>query len=118
MIEKKLSEIAAHQVVDGVKSISNKNATLLLFWVELYRRHVDHKQSLKDLQYRYSLEHIMPQKWEEYWTSVPVVDDDGKLIEDVDQQKRIRYSKIYSLGNMTLLNRRLNTSEIIHLSEN
>ncbi len=39
---------------------NNKIATLLLFWIELYRRANDPKFDLVDLKYSYSLEHIMP----------------------------------------------------------
>jgi hypothetical protein len=76
----------------------------------LYRRFNDNKQSVKELKYNYSLEHILPQKWEEYWISVPVVDKDSKQISDSNEAKKERYSRIYSIGNMTLLNSSLNTS--------
>jgi len=46
------------------------------------------KQSVKELKYNYSLEHILPQKWEEYWISVPVVDKDSKQISDSNELKR------------------------------
>ena len=91
-------------------SITNKNAALLLFWVELYRRANDNKESIKELKYNYSLEHLMPQKWEEHWGGVVIVDINGKEITDKEVAKRERYSKIYHIGNMTLLNSSLNTS--------
>ncbi len=91
-------------------SIINKNDTLLLFWVELYRRANDSKQSVKELKYNYSLEHIMPQKWEEYWSNIDIVDNASNIISDKDLAKKERNSKIYSIGNMTLLNSSLNTS--------
>jgi hypothetical protein len=52
----------------------------------------------------------MPQKWEEYWSKVDVVDNASNVITDKELAKRERYSKIYSIGNMTLLNSSLNTS--------
>lgn len=94
----------------GVKSMPNKNANLLLFWIELYRRYKDTKQSVKELKYNYSLEHLMPQKWEEFWANVPVYNNDGVEEKNPEAAKAIRYSAVYSLGNMTLLNSRLNTS--------
>lgn len=109
-IETRISEQSDKEVLAGLSSISNKSATLLLFWVELYRRAKDSKQSIKELKYNYSLEHIMPQKWEEFWSDVNVVDDKSNIIVDREQAKKIRYSKIYSIGNMTLLNSSLNTS--------
>lgn len=109
-IDHKLAELTNDDVRNGLTSIVNKNATLLLFWVELYRRANDSKQSVKELKYNYSLEHIMPQKWEEYWSQVDVVDNASNVITDKELAKIKRYSKIYSIGNMTLLNSSLNTS--------
>lgn len=109
-IDTKLTEQTDDEVKNGLTSIVNKNATLLLFWVELYRRANDSKQSVKELKYNYSLEHLMPQKWEEYWSKVAIVDVDGNAIPDKEIAKRERYSKIYQIGNMTLLNSSLNTS--------
>ena len=110
IVDTKISEQAKGEVLNGLSSISNKNATLLLFWVELYQRSIDSKQSVKELKYNYSLEHVMPQKWEEYWSNVDVFDTNGIVIIDREIAKRERLSKIYSIGNMTLLNSSLNTS--------
>jgi hypothetical protein len=109
-IDQKLKEQTDEEVKNGLTSIANKNATLLLFWVELYRRAKDGKQSVKELKYNYSLEHLMPQKWEEYWSKVPIVDLNGSAIQDQEIAKKERFSKIYHIGNMTLLNSSLNTS--------
>ncbi len=109
-IDQRIAEHGDHDVVSGISYIANKPATLILFWVELYRRHNDRMQSVKELKYNYSLEHVMPQKWEQYWNNVPVVDNDASTIKDVDLAKKERVSKIYSIGNMTLLNSSLNTS--------
>jgi len=109
-VEEKINEISDDEIKNGMYNIGNKNATLLLFWIELYRRANDKKQSVKELKYNYSLEHIMPQKWEQYWSTIPVVDASGNIIENVDQAKQERYTKIYEIGNMTLLNSSLNTS--------
>jgi hypothetical protein len=110
VIESKLNEQTSDEVKNGLTSIVNKNAALLLFWVELYRRANDNKQSVKELKYNYSLEHLMPQKWEEYWSKVAIVDVDGNTITDNEVAKKERNSKIYQIGNMTLLNSSLNTS--------
>lgn len=109
-IDTKLAEQTNDEVKNGLTSIVNKNATLLLFWVELYRRANDSKQSVKELKYNYSLEHVMPQKWDEYWSNIDVVDSLSNVITDKELSKKERYSKIYSIGNMTLLNSSLNTS--------
>jgi len=109
-VDDKIAGIGDDDVSMGLERISNKNASLLLFWIELYRRHKDSKQSVQELKYDYSLEHLMPQKWEDHWSSVPVVDDGGKIIENPENAKIHRNKRIYSIGNMTLLNSRLNTS--------
>ena len=111
-IDAKVSEISDSEVKGGLQSITNKNAALILFWVELYRRHLDSKQAIKELKYNYSLEHIMPQKWEQYWSiiTVPVKDDHGSIIVDPIKASEERYKKVYCIGNMTLLNSSLNTS--------
>jgi Protein of unknown function DUF262 len=61
----KTKEITDEQIANGLRAITNKNASLLLFWVELLRRNSDKKYDVKELKYAYSLEHVMPQKWEE-----------------------------------------------------
>ena len=92
---------------------NNKIATLLLFWVELYRRANDPKFDLTDLKYSYSLEHIMPQSWEDNWgiDKVQVVTADTETpITDDETAKELRRASIYEIGNMTILNRKLNSS--------
>ncbi|GMO61434.1 MAG: DUF262 and DUF1524 domain-containing protein [Treponemataceae bacterium] len=106
----KTAAITDAEVLAGLEQIANKNATIILFWIELYRRFNDVKQSVKNLAYAYTLEHIMPQKWEEYWSVVPYYDENGNAVTAPESGKEKRYKKIYALGNMTLLNHRLNTS--------
>ena len=52
----------------------------------------------------------MPQKWETNWSNVDYVDEQGNILQKNDDNKSRRYEKVYSLGNMTLLNGRLNAS--------
>lgn len=92
---------------------NNKIATLLLFWIELHRRANDSKFDLTDLKYSYSLEHIMPQSWEDNWgiDKIQVVTADTESpISDDETAKEIRRAAIYEIGNMTILNRKLNSS--------
>lgn len=109
-IDTKLNEISNDEVIEGLQNIKNKNAALLLFWIELKRRNDDVKQSVKELKYNYSLEHILPQSWEEHWSTVPVYDEKNAIIGNSDEAKKVRYKKLLSIGNMTLLNSRLNSS--------
>ena len=110
LINIKINEIPDDKIFLGLENINNKNASLLLFWIELFRRHNDTKQSVKELKYDYSLEHLMPQKWEEFWSNVDVVDSKSNVIYDKETAKKERSSRLYFLGNMTLLNSSLNTS--------
>ncbi|HOJ49496.1 MAG TPA: DUF262 domain-containing HNH endonuclease family protein [Spirochaetota bacterium] len=92
----------------GLEKISNKEASLLLFWVELYRRYKGN-YDLKELKYDYSLEHIMPQKWEEFWSLVEVPHPKKVQLSE-EEQKKDRNDKVYWIGNMTLLRSKLNSS--------
>ena len=106
---KELSSVPFNgDVEQGLKNMSNKDASLILFWIELYRRHKDQNYDLKELKYDYSLEHIMPQNWMEYWNLNIVPHPDETLHRE--EQEKDRSSKIYWIGNMTLLRSRLNSS--------
>ena len=87
----------------------NKLPILLLFWVELFIRNSENFD-IKSLKYGYTLEHIMPQKWMQNWNDVTSYDSEGNEIEDSDEIERTRSHAIYEIGNMTLLNSKLNTS--------
>lgn len=78
------------------KNLDNKRAKLVLFWIELFRRH-NNPNDIKELNYKYELEHLMPQKWEENWT-------------EIGKDKETAETLIYQIGNMTLLNGSLNAS--------
>lgn len=107
---RELSDEVVRQSLQNVKE--NKIATLALFWIELTRRGTDNKHDGQELKYVYSLEHVMPRKWEQYWgTDVcPVYDvSDGHLITDAEMAKEVRYAAVYEIGNMALLNSNLNS---------
>lgn len=91
----------------------NKIATLILFWMELKRKNDDPKTQSKEMKYVYSLEHIMPQKWQEHWgvDVLPVKDiNTHQVIKDLEKAKANRQSAVYKIGNMTLLTTSLNSS--------
>lgn len=76
----------------------NKRANLILFWIELFRR--SKEQNTKDiveLADVYTLEHLMPQSWEENWHQYANNDDEADEL-------------IYQIGNMTILKGSLNSS--------
>ena len=104
------SYISEGEFFDGIRRMTNnKLPTLLLFWIELYRRSLLNVD-IKTLKYGYTLEHIMPQKWIKNWSDVSVYDNENNIVEDTDAAERVRTHAIYEIGNMTLLNSKLNTS--------
>lgn len=112
LINDRQDEIKDAILAQKVKDISNKHATLLLFWLELKRRSEDEKCAEKELKYCYTLEHIMPQKWQEFWPVYnPVVkDENGQDITDGETAEEMRSAAVYEIGNMALLVSSLNTS--------
>ena len=97
-----------------LKNLKNSQGTLLLFLIEMIRRHSKGEDNYGDsLSYNMSLEHILPQKWKEHWKDVPSykIDDSGEFIKVSDEEKEAnRKIKIPSIGNMALLTVKLNAS--------
>ena len=90
------------------EKVSNKIASMLLFFVELYRRSKNNNGESNKLPYTYQLEHIMPKKWEEHWSGVHI-GDKNKTLCNTEELKQRRNEKIVSIGNMTLLKGKLNS---------
>jgi len=107
-LKKEAKRITKEDVETGLRKVPNKLASLILFWIELHRRYEEGMSDILELKYAYSLEHIMPVKWREYWNFDRVPHPDGNL-SDMDKEKD-REEKVYWLGNMTLLKSRLNAS--------
>ena len=84
------------EIKEALLKIDNKRASLVLFWMELYNCRSE-KNDVSELQYVYTLEHLMPQKWQENWLSIGENDDVADRL-------------IYQIGNMTLLKSKLNTA--------
>lgn len=106
------SYISRRRFNEGLRNMrQSKIPTAILFWVELYDRQNDYSD-IKDLKYDYTLEHIMPQKWQKNWTidSIPVLREDGSVVNNKTEATEIRNNAVYEIGNMTLLNSKLNTS--------
>ena len=93
---------------------SNKSATLILFWIEMHNRYKDNRESIKELAYSYTLEHILPQKWEAHWQIplTPITEEcDAEEAKKRDEENvSARQRAVFEIGNMTLLNGRLNSS--------
>ncbi len=107
-VRRRADEIPQSEIDMRLRSIGNRQAKLVLFWLELYRRHIDTKEVEKSKRYCYQLEHILPQKWEENWSAVPVLGDDGMEITDKEKARAQRNRKCHEIGNMTLLGGGLN----------
>ena len=107
-LKEEVEKITKEDIETGLKSVPNKLASLILFWIELYRRYKEKRSDILELKYTYSLEHIMPVKWREYWSFDKVPHPNNNLNE-VEKEKD-REEKIFWLGNMTLLRSRLNAS--------
>lgn len=101
-------DISQSEIDSHLCAIGNRQAKLILFWIELYRRYIDKYESEKKKKYGYHLEHILPQKWETHWTNVPIKDENGVEVCDSEMAKATRNKKCYEIGNMTLLNGSLN----------
>ena len=104
---------------NGLSNIKNSPATLILFFIEMIKRNGEEDKH-NDLVYseKMSLEHIMPQSWKDNWLTVPCykkkIMDDGTEkeleIKEVEEISKHRPTKICSIGNMTILPNKLNSS--------
>lgn len=95
------------------RKFTNKQARLVLFLIEmLYRSENEGKYSDGLRLDNFSLEHIMPQKWQTHWSKVDAYDEDGTLIDQGNKEELVqkRETAIGSLGNMTLLTQKLNVT--------
>ena len=77
----------------------NKYAREILFLIALYKINNKYSDVKKLSLESYSVEHMMPKKWEENWMP----------IEITDEQKSIRNRKLKTLGNLTLVTQQLNS---------
>lgn len=78
--------------------INKQSAGIIYFIESIIRNKNKHSTSLLGIS-KYSLEHLMPKKWENNW---------GKLKEKKDQD--IRNRKLLTLGNLAIITQSLNSS--------
>lgn len=94
------------------RGMSNKQGRLFIFLIEmLLRKEKGADNYSDDLTIgKFSLEHIMPQKWYENWMDIECVDEYGNPIDknDTEKFKEIRDQAVNSLGNFALLTSKLN----------
>ncbi|MEG1884339.1 MAG: HNH endonuclease family protein, partial [Clostridia bacterium] len=90
--------------------VDPKTAKVLLFCIELFRRR-GKMYDVDYLEYKFTLEHIMPQKWQPKWSDVLAFDEDGISYEPTtDEGQNVRKSYLQAIGNLTLLRGGLNAS--------
>jgi len=88
-------------LVDGFQNswLVNKQAAGILYLIETaIRNRSKHSTSLLGLS-KYSLEHLMPKKWQNKWPSV-----------NSDEEVEYRNRKLLTLGNLTIVTTSLNAS--------
>lgn len=85
-----------------LKSVTNSNiARMILFYLELTKWNA--KDDFGTLPYNYQIEHIMPQRWQEYWP----LELNGNKEEDMEKIAN-RNAAIKAIGNQLLLSELLN----------
>ena len=95
------------------RKLNNSQARLILFLVEMLLRKGDESKFNDTLKIdKFSLEHIMPQKWQAAWMTVASYDENGKLVptSNIDLFNRNREEAVKSIGNFALLSSKLNSS--------
>lgn len=81
-------------------ALSNANAREILYCISLYQI-FDAKSDITKLSsLSYSVEHMMPKKWDEHWNKPGMTED----------EKYQRNKKLKTLGNLTLVTKNLNSS--------
>ena len=114
IITKKALKSYIDSIVDGVnnmptdenllngfhdsKLINKQSAGILYFIESMVRDRTRQSTSLLGLS-KYSLEHVMPKKWENNWAAV-----------ETESERINRNKKILTLGNLTIITSSLNTS--------
>ena len=110
-----LNNVTYEDLKNGIKIKKNNTlAKLILYCIELHRNSKGDGSDKKYVSLRFTnemeLEHILPKKWEDHWSSekTPFVRDDGITIQDQEEGKKNRNNRLFSLGNMTILPKKLN----------
>lgn len=82
------------EIKSRLTKVNDETAKMILFWIELSRKNAD--SDIDGLTYTYTVEHIMPHKWEDNWS----------VSEEQIEERRMH---IPDLGNLTLLKISLNS---------
>lgn len=98
-----------------MRKLNNTQGVLFLFLIEMLHRNGEESKYSDSLNIKsYTLEHVMPQKWNSnpYWLSLDCYDEDKKKIDKNKTQDftNCRNMAVKSIGNFSLLTSKLNTS--------
>ena len=85
------------------KTLTQARVRMILEALERYLREDNKYTEQVAVLDKLTIEHLMPQKWETNW---PLPDDDRHQIE----KEQERNNRIHTLGNLTLVNNRLNAN--------
>ena len=103
-------EINEHNFIATLNDLKRKDklSKLLLFWCELFERK-NNNTDFKDLTWSFELEHVLPKAWKNCWSieTVPVYKD-CVIVLDREEAMVVRNDHVNSIGNLTLLNKKLN----------
>ena len=100
---------------DKLRKCSNKQGLLVMFLLEMLSRNGNEGKYSDALNIKaYTLEHVMPQKWNsnDSWLNADSYDENGELIDKNNTQAFLnnRNMAVKSIGNFALLTSKLNTS--------
>ncbi|MBH0081957.1 DUF262 domain-containing protein [Salinibacterium sp. SWN167] len=93
-----IAEVGAPRMYGNIKQ---GRIAVVLGAVEAYKRSLSSKYGAVSLPTGLTIEHVMPQKWREHWTSTPRL---------TPEQEQKRDKAVHSLGNLTLVTQALNSS--------
>ena len=79
--------------------LTNKQTRGVLYMIESAIRNNEFQSTTLLGLEQYTLEHIMPKKWENHWNSI-----------STDEERSSRNKKLLTLGNLTIITSKLNTS--------
>lgn len=93
------------------RRMTNKQGLLFVFLLELLARKNDESKYSDVLNINaFSLEHIMPQKWQEKWMGCSSYDENGNVVTSIEEFVSNRNMAVGSIGNFALLTSALNSS--------
>lgn len=102
------SGVSDTDVKENLLNTKDDAAKMILFMIELYRRK-DGDYDFDKMEYKYTLEHIMPKSWQKNWSNVKIIENGNELPIDSEEGIAYRKGKIQALGNKTLLTGVLNS---------